>query len=85
VIDGRYPENAGKEAEADWILTESPSAVVYYPGWVFSMPPSALPDHEPMLLKVRNTALGASRADPHFHQPFTANDFKTIVIYRRIR
>ena len=85
VIDGRYPENAEAAAEAGWILTESPSSVVYYPGWVFSIPPSELPDHKPMLLNVRNTARGASRADPHFHQPFTAEDFKKIVIYRRMR
>lgn len=83
VKDGRYPENASAASEADWILTESPSSVVYHPGWVFDAPPSELPDHRPTVLSVRNTPRGASRADPHFHQPFTAGDFKKLVIYRR--
>jgi 4-amino-4-deoxy-L-arabinose transferase-like glycosyltransferase len=85
VIDGRFPENGDAAPEADWILTESPSSVVYNPGWVFSTPLSELPNHKLMILSVRNTARGASRADPHFYQPFAAEDFKNIAIYRRIR
>jgi hypothetical protein len=85
VIDGRFPENADAASEADWILTDSPSSVVFNPAWIFSTPPSELPNHIPIVLKVRNTARGASRADPHFHRYFTAEDFKNIVIYRRVR
>ncbi len=83
IVDGRFPENTGKLTQTDWILTDSPSSVIYYPPWVLNISPSDLPGHEAIRLKVRNTAHGASRPDPNEHRAFTAQSFKDITIFRR--
>jgi hypothetical protein len=85
VVDARYPENQVRVAEADWVMSESPSGVMRYdPRLTFKMPDSALPYYEVYEIEVRDTPLGASRPDPDFHYGFTAEKTKKMKIYHRI-
>jgi hypothetical protein len=85
VIDARYPENYGRVAKADWILSESASGVIRYdPNVILSVPDRMLPSYEIYEIEIRDTPLGASRPDPDFHYGFTVDKTKKMKIYHRL-
>lgn len=78
VIDARLVGQI--DAPPDWILSESGSGIGTYDPL---KPPPLIADHyEKTAIQVHDTRRGASRPDPHAHEPFTTSKQSDLTLYR---